>query len=152
MDSIILCLGGKASTTGRPVNAKTFIKTNKEQADISVTLTNEGGDAYKSDEYGERITIERRITKNGTSTYKIKDSRGRVVSNKKEELNNIVEQFNIQIENPVCFLNQETSKHFLNSSNPRQKYILFMKASQLGMYSFFQVLYTTEIPRLVFQW
>jgi chromosome segregation ATPase len=46
-------------------------------------------------------------------------------------LENIVEQFNIQVENPVCFLNQETSKHFLNSSNTGDKYKLFMKASQL---------------------
>ncbi len=145
MDSIILCLGGKASTTGRQVNAKTFIKTNKEQADISITLTNEGGDAYQPDQYGKRITIERSISKNGTSTYKTKDSRGRVVSRKKEELNNIVEQFNIQIENPVCFLNQETSKHFLNSANPNQKYILYMKASQLGMYAFVKVFYILKL-------
>ena len=54
-----------------------------------------------------------------------------MVSNKKGELENIMEQFNIQVENPVCFLNQETSKHFLNSSNPVDKYTLFMKASQL---------------------
>jgi structural maintenance of chromosomes protein 6 len=147
MDSIILCLGGKAATTGRQASAKTFIKTNKERADISITLTNEGGDAYKPDQYGKRITIERRITKDGTSIYKTKDSTGHVVSNKKEELNNIVEQFNIQVENPVCFLNQETSKHFLNSSNPRQKYILFMKASQLGMFPLY-----TGIPCPVPEW
>ncbi len=53
------------------------------------------------------------------------------MTTKKQELDNIVEQFNIQVENPVCFLNQETSKHFLNSSNTGDKYKLFMKASQL---------------------
>ena len=133
MDAIILCLGGKASTTGRQANAKTFIKTNKDRAEIMITVTNEGGDAFKPDLYGKRITIERRISKEGVSTYKMKDSTGRLVSSKKEELNNMIEQFNIQVDNPVCFLNQETSKHFLNSSNPKQKYVLFMKASQLGM-------------------
>lgn len=50
---------------------------------------------------------------------------------KKIELDNILEQFNIQVDNPVCFLNQETSKHFLNSSDNKAKYRLFMKASQL---------------------
>ena len=52
-----------------------------------------------------------------------------MVSNKKQELDNIVEQFNIQVENPVCFLNQETSKHFLNSSNKANKY-------KVSVYSF----------------
>ena len=54
-----------------------------------------------------------------------------MISNKKEELDCLVQQLNIQIENPVCFLNQETSKHFLNTSNSSDKYKLFMKASQL---------------------
>lgn len=44
------------------------------------------------------------------------------ISRKKQEVDNIVEQFNIQVDNPVCFLNQETSKHFLNSSNNADKY------------------------------
>lgn len=46
-------------------------------------------------------------------------------------MDNIRENFNIQIDNPVCFLNQETSKHFLNSSNIKDKYQFFMKASQI---------------------
>jgi hypothetical protein len=51
--------------------------------------------------------------------YQLKD---KVISTKKQEVDNIVEQFNIQVDNPVCFLNQETSKHFLNSSNKTEKY------------------------------
>lgn len=46
-------------------------------------------------------------------------------------MDNIIEQFNIQVDNPVCFLNQETSKHFLASANQSEKYKLFLKASQL---------------------
>ena len=132
MDAIILCLGGKASTTGRQASAKTFIKTNCDRAELSLTITNDGSDSYKPDQYGKRITVERKINKDGVSNYKIKNANGYVVSTKKEELNNIVEQFNIQVDNPVCFLNQETSKHFLNTSDPYAKYTLFMKASQLG--------------------
>jgi structural maintenance of chromosomes protein 6 len=44
------------------------------------------------------------------------------ISNKKQEVDNIVEQFNIQVSNPICFLNQETSKNFLNSSKETDKY------------------------------
>ena len=102
---------------------------------MSITLRNDGEDAYKTHEYGNRITIERKISGDGTSHYKLlsMDSKNtpKVVSTKKQEVDNIVEQFNIQVNNPVCFLNQETSKHFLNSSNNSDKYKLFMKASQL---------------------
>ena len=55
----------------------------------------------------------------------------KLVTNKKAEVDAIREAFNIQIENPVCFLNQETSKHFLNSSNTSDKYQFFLKASQI---------------------
>lgn len=75
--------------------------------------------------------MERKICRDGSSQYKILNEKNKLISNKKSELENITEQFNIQVENPVCFLNQETSKHFLNSSNKSDKYKLFMKASQL---------------------
>lgn len=55
----------------------------------------------------------------------------KLVTNKKAEVDAIRETFNIQNDNPVCFLNQETSKHFLNSSDRAQKYQYFMKASQI---------------------
>jgi chromosome segregation ATPase len=38
---------------------------------------------------------------------------------------------NIQIDNPMCFLSQETSKTFLNVANKSTNFELFMKASQL---------------------
>jgi structural maintenance of chromosomes protein 6 len=53
------------------------------------------------------------------------------VSKKKVEVDNIVDHFGIQIENAVCFLTQETSKHFLNSTKKKDRYKLFMKASQI---------------------
>lgn len=131
MDAVILCLGGKAASTGRQASAKTFIKTGADRAELSLTLKNQGLEAYRPDLYGDKITIERKISKDGASTYRILNAQGKTVSNKKQELDNIVDQFSIQVENPVCFLTQEVSKHFLNSSNDKQKYTLFMKASQL---------------------
>lgn len=38
---------------------------------MKVTLTNEGVDAYLPDEFGQRIIVERRISKNGSSEYRI---------------------------------------------------------------------------------
>jgi chromosome segregation ATPase len=56
---------------------------------------------------------------------------GEVVSSKKEELDRIVSAFNIQVDNPISILNQDTARTFLNSSDPYEKYKLFMKATQL---------------------
>lgn len=42
MDGITLCLGGRATSTGRQASAKTFIKTNCDRADLSLTLVNKG--------------------------------------------------------------------------------------------------------------
>jgi len=40
-------------------------------AQLSVTLRNSGNDAYLKEKYGGKIRIERRLTKEGGSTYKI---------------------------------------------------------------------------------
>jgi structural maintenance of chromosomes protein 6 len=130
MDAIILCLGGKASATGRLASAKTFIKNNQEKAELSLTLFNDGDNAYKPSDYGRRIIIERKIGKE-SSTYRILNEYRKEVSKKKVEVDNIVDHFGIQIENAVCFLTQETSKHFLNSTKKKDRYKLFMKASQI---------------------
>lgn len=44
------------------------------------------------------------------------------MSTKKQDLNLILDYFNIQIENPVTVLNQETSKNFLCSNKPTDRY------------------------------
>lgn len=47
---------------------------------------------------------------------------GKVVSTKREELNHILDQFNIQVDNPVAILNQDTSRCFLHSKSATDKY------------------------------
>lgn len=56
---------------------------------------------------------------------------GEVISSKKEELDRIVSAFNIQVDNPVSLLSQDAARTFLNSTDPHDKYKLFMKATQL---------------------
>jgi chromosome segregation ATPase len=53
------------------------------------------------------------------------------MSIKKQEINQIVEHFNIQPENPLCFLNQETSKKLLSTNKPTDLYNLFLQSTQL---------------------
>ena len=58
---------------------------------VSLTFT-------RPDLYGESITVMRSVT-NSSSTYKLKDHRGKVVVDKKvkEELDRVLMSFNIQV-------------------------------------------------------
>ena len=47
---------------------------------------------------------------------------GRIVSDRKETIDIIVGHFNIQVNNPMCMLNQDTAKNFLNTKNIKEKY------------------------------
>lgn len=119
LTGIILALGGKSSATGRYCNIKGFVKTGKNTASVSVTLKNCGPEAYKPDIYGEKITIERQFSLDGSNCYKLKSESGKIISNSKEELTNIVNTMDIQIENPVTVLVQDTSKNFLVSKTSK---------------------------------
>ena len=46
-------------------------------AQVSIKLRNRGQDAYKPKEYGETITVERRISSDGSGSYKLKSHDGR---------------------------------------------------------------------------
>ena len=45
-------------------------------AEVSVTLRNTGRDAYKQEEYGEAVTVDLRLTRDGLRTYKLKSQAG----------------------------------------------------------------------------
>lgn len=135
MTALVVGLGGKAATTNRGNSLKGFIKDKCSYAQVSIKLRNRGQDAYKPKEYGQSITVERRISSDGSGSYKLKSHDGKVISQKKDELNHILDQFNIQVDNPVSVLNQDTSRNFLNSSDPKDKYKFFLKATQLEQMS-----------------
>lgn len=40
---------------------------------------------------------------------------------------------NLQVDNPVCILNQETAKNFLHNTDPKSKYQLFERATQMDV-------------------
>lgn len=46
-------------------------------ADVSITLHNKGRDAYKPEVYGQAITVDLRITREGMRTYKLRSKSGK---------------------------------------------------------------------------
>ncbi|KAJ5397239.1 hypothetical protein N7509_005352 [Penicillium cosmopolitanum] len=131
LTAITLCLGGKASATQRGGNLKSFIKQGKENATIIVHLKNQEEGAYMADDYGKTIIVERHFSRSGASSFKIKSANGRIVSNKKAELDAITDYFSLQIDNPMNVLSQDSARQFLSSSSPADKYKFFVKGVQL---------------------
>ncbi|XP_028252481.1 structural maintenance of chromosomes protein 6 [Parambassis ranga] len=131
LTALIVALGGNAQATNRGSSLRGFVKEGESSADVSITLRNKGKDAYKPEVYGPAIVVDLRITRDGIRTYKLRSKLGQLVSTRKEELISILDNFNIQVNNPVSVLTQEMSKYFLHSKGEGDKYKFFMKATQL---------------------
>jgi len=133
--AIQICLGAGARRTHRARNLKELVRkesaASSDGAKVQVTLLNRGEDAYKHDIYGDFITIERSISVgSGFSGYKLLDHTGKERSRNKKELDAMLDQLNIQVENPVAVLDQEEAKKFL-MGKAEDKYALFTKATEL---------------------
>jgi len=129
--ALMVALGSRAGSTSRGNALKSLIKNGKRVAEIAVTLRNSGSDAYCRDVYGDSIIIKRRLTLEGASNYRICTADNRVVSSKREDLDMVLDYFNIQVDNPVVILNQQASKEFLLSNTPKDMYNFFMRATLL---------------------
>ena len=134
--ALVLALGARATTTNRGSGLASFIRTGQTRAKITVTIcnylnaSNKSG-SYRPEIFGPKITIERVIYRTGSSSYKVRSSADKVISEKKEEVDNIVKFFQIVVDNPLTVLTQEVSKNFLNSKDPKDKFKFFVKATQL---------------------
>ncbi|CAH1756354.1 7503_t:CDS:10 [Entrophospora sp. SA101] len=131
LTAITVCLGGKANFTNRASNLKALIREGASVAQVVLKLRNRGEDAFQKDIYGNSIIIERRITSDGDSRYKIKSDSGKVISQRREDLSIILDYMSIQVDNPINILTQDTARQFLHSSSPQDKYTFFMKGTEL---------------------
>lgn len=131
LTALTLCLGGKASDTNRGGSLKSFVKEGQEQGKLVVQIKNAGSDAYQPDLYGDSIIVERHFSKTGASGFKIKTADNKVISTKKQEVDEISEWFALQMGNPLTILSQDNARQFLNSATPAQKYKYFVSGVQL---------------------
>lgn len=136
LTALVVALGGRASTTSRAKRISDFILNGKSQAKIIVVLHNydkvmDKDTAFKPDDYGKHIIIEKIISRDDATRLALKNDKDKKVSERKQELDDLVEHFGILIHNPICILNQEISKTFLHSKKPEDKFDLFLKATNL---------------------
>jgi structural maintenance of chromosomes protein 6 len=142
LTALTVCLGGKATATNRGSSLKNLIKEgekcvplivniNVSTATIVVKIANGGKDPYKPESYGNIIIVERRFSRDGTSGYKIKSKSGHTISTKREELQDILDHIQLQVDNPMTVLTQDTARQFLGNSSTGEKYKLFMRGVQL---------------------
>lgn len=131
LTAITLCLGGKASSTNRGGSLKNFVKEGCERASLIVKIKNQGEDGYRRDLYGDSILVERHFSKNGASGFKVKSEMGAIISTKKSEVDEIVEYYALQVDNPLNVLSQDNARQFLNQATPAQKYKYFFEGVQL---------------------
>ncbi|KAK4156431.1 hypothetical protein C8A00DRAFT_30717 [Chaetomidium leptoderma] len=131
LTAITLCLGGKASSTNRGGSLKSFVKEGCDRAVLIVKIKNQGQDAYRPEIYGESVIVERHFSKTGTSGFKVKTALGQVYSVKKQEVDELVEYYALQVDNPLNVLSQDNARQFLNSSTKVQKYKFFIEGVQL---------------------
>ncbi|GFN77299.1 structural maintenance of chromosomes protein 6, partial [Plakobranchus ocellatus] len=133
--ALVVGLGGNAGITGRGKTIKNFVKSGKRDAWIEVCMNNKGRDSYKHHLYGDKIIIKRKFSVDGRGSYSIHSESEQHVSSRRDELLHITDHFNIQVDNPISVLNQDTSRNFLNSKSPADKFKFFMKATQLEQMS-----------------
>ncbi|OBZ68728.1 Structural maintenance of chromosomes protein 6 [Grifola frondosa] len=135
LSALTVALGGKATSTGRGTGLKSFIREGQNVAEVTVVLKNQGEEAYRPKDYGKSIVITRRFNKDGGSSYKIKSKDGKAISTKREELSAICDHMNIQVDNPMNILTQDSARQFLSASQPGDKYRFFLRGTQLSQLS-----------------
>ncbi len=106
-------LGVKARETGRATGQQAFIKANCPEARITITLWNEGPEAYLPDTFGNQIIIERRI--GNTASYTIRNADGQKMGSRRDELDAILDGLQINAANPITVMTQVSSTRILIS-------------------------------------
>ncbi|XGW07425.1 hypothetical protein V3C99_010532 [Haemonchus contortus] len=133
--SLNIGLGGRGNDNDRGSSVKTYIKEGKSKARIRLILTNRGLGSHP--DYGDFVVVERSITPSA-STYVLKsivgtgkNQRETTVSKKKADLDQLRIRYGIQLSNPIFWMSQDRSRHFLQQMRPDRLYKIFMHATEL---------------------
>eukprot|EP00271_Cylindrocystis_brebissonii_P021174 TRINITY_DN7435_c0_g1_i2.p1 TRINITY_DN7435_c0_g1~~TRINITY_DN7435_c0_g1_i2.p1 ORF type:complete len:1057 (-),score=240.95 TRINITY_DN7435_c0_g1_i2:990-4160(-) len=131
LTALCVAFGSKAKGTQRALQLSDFIKIGENNASVEIVLCNEGMYPYQVETYGKRITIVRKVSRSGTSTFELRDCRGLKVCGSKEEVEKLARHFHLDVNNPCVVMSQDKSREFLHSGNNKDKYKLFNEATLL---------------------
>lgn len=88
-----------------------------------MVLKNTGGSPFQPERWGDEITIERILVREGAgSSWRLKSSTNKVFSTKRQDVIAMMDHFDIQVDNPMTVLTQDMSRAFLSTSDPAKKY------------------------------
>ena len=90
--ALMICLGSRASATGRGSSLTGLIREGSHaNAKLQVKLRNEGVDAYKPELFGRQIIVERIISRSGSSKLNLLHGKKKtVISSDRTMLNKIL--------------------------------------------------------------
>ncbi|XP_055333623.1 structural maintenance of chromosomes protein 6-like [Paramacrobiotus metropolitanus] len=130
---IVAGFGARAGATARGTKLGDLIKHGQRSASVIIHLQNAGAGPkpFAPDIYGHTIIIERTFHLDKSGAYKICSASGKVISKKRADLDAILQHYNIQVNNPVFLMNQDTCRSFLNSKTGKELYSFFYKAPLL---------------------
>ncbi|EJS42609.1 rhc18p [Saccharomyces arboricola H-6] len=131
LTAITIGLGAKASETNRGSSLKDLIREGCYSAKITLHLDNSKYGAYQQGTFGNEIIVERTIKRDGPASFSLKSENGKEVSNKKKDIQTVVDYFSVPVSNPMCFLSQDAARSFLTASTSQDKYSHFMKGTLL---------------------
>lgn len=142
-------LGG-VNVTERARKLEDLIKHGRDSCVITIKIWNrkplesssghvEADMTYKHDEYGDMITVERRIYRKGrgSNSFSVKGRNRKPIKlppgrTTRQEVQAIVDHFGFMVDNPVSVLTQTKSKEFLSKGKPADNHKLYRRATLLG--------------------
>lgn len=133
LQALQACLGASARETGRGTNLAGFIRSGAPDAKVAVTLWNTGSDAFRPEQYGKQITVERKILHKGGG-FKMLSERGKTVASKRDEVDAMLEHFGLNAGNALTVMTQDMCRQFLSGGvADRKKFELFMEGTMLDV-------------------
>ena len=97
-----ICLGAGARRTHRGSNLQDLIRKDHghqpTHAKLAVTVRNEGEDAFRHEDFGDKITVERTISlrSGGNNGYKLLDQNGKEVSRSRKDLDEMLDHLYVK--------------------------------------------------------
>ncbi|KAF9764371.1 Structural maintenance of chromosomes protein 6 [Nosema granulosis] len=129
MISLGILFGLRSASLDRGNSLKNLIKTGESFFIVRCVLNNTKKFMY--DTFGDFIILEKKVTVKN-STFSVTNKEKKTVFNRVEDLEYLMDFYDLKFDNPMNFLTQEMAKRFLSSSDPKVLYQLFLKGTEIA--------------------